>query len=189
MFKNKVNLHWILALVAITLPIAIFRDSGISLAQGVTNAVPSIRLGSTNQPPGYAGVDAPQPVAELAKKVLGGDPATWDVNNITNFGGFGKHVVSLSGDSREILICLVQSNQWFRLNEKAGIPFINDVLEGYLKSPSCLTNGESLEEWLDALGFMYKGGGRIALDAYRFRGMEQRYRCLAWERDKRCQVA
>lgn len=122
----------------------------------------SVRLGTvSSSADDYAWVEVPVCVLFAAKQVLAGPVKTWHVNKINDFKHKAKKVVLLSDRRNNHFICLVEKSHWIRLNEKRGLPAINELLGKDLRSKPANMKTKNLVDYAQDFAFLYRGPQRV----------------------------
>jgi len=112
----------------------------------------------------FAWVEAPRCVVQAAKGILAGNPKTWEVNKIRNYGNdTGREVVALNDRQDRYLICLVEKDRWIRLNEEAAFPLISELSMNELKPRQNLSKIQLFVSYLESVTFLYRGSERAPL--------------------------
>ena len=139
---------------------------------------PLVRLGPSyaEQPFFSTYVFAPEAVAQAARKVVGGDPATWRIDHTLNFlreerEGRGEEEVYGADEQHETVtiqdfqdgwggkrffVCLIQKEHWKRLNTPQSLPYLSEVMGSTLKLPRDQHDNERLAEFVQDVAYLSK---------------------------------
>jgi hypothetical protein len=117
------------------------------------NAPPKIFVSNAD----WARVNAPSGVVRAAKEILVGDPKSWSVVKLTDFGDTGQETVILDDRENGRLIFLAGKRRWIRLNDMHSLSVINKILNA-----SARARKEDIY-YAECIMYLYKGPERMVL--------------------------
>ena len=129
-------------------------------------------------PADYAWVNAPESVVRAGKHFLVGDPQDWRVEKDPNFGGErewdpGPEVVFLVDRRFHSLVFLVGEKEWIRLNDRAGLPALNELLKRYPGRDVFHADKDKVARYVQDVAQLHGGYCRMFLSQYYLNGARQ----------------
>lgn len=129
----------------------------VRLVDARFGAMPGERVSS------WGWVNAPVSVVEAVRKIFVGKKETWYINRIKDYERSGKTVVIIADSADHVIVSLATRYQWIRLNDNAGLTFIDQLVSARWKGKLSTATLDEQRNYTRAVLSLFRGPRNIAL--------------------------